>query len=180
MRLYIFAVVLGLAFMVPSHAAEKPRPAQTNQTQPKKVWTNEDMDDLRARGLISVFAPETQQAQLGAAPVSPAVAQPSRPTALPVYNSRLEDPAWYSQQAADLQAELDRRQALLRRQQTALALAARGITQPGLALDQPSFGVTPEAALDVLQASIQQVQSQLDELSDLARLNGIPPGVLRG
>src|SRR6267378_117435 len=128
MRTYSFplAVILTLAIAFPSHAAEKPRPAQAAKT--KKVWTNDDMDQLRARGLISTFsvAPETT-AQAQAAPSEQATFTP-----------KTEDPAWYADQAAILQAELDKRESALR-----------------------------------------EAQSQLDELSDLARQNSIPPGVLR-
>src|SRR6195256_1880061 len=48
-RTYPFplAAILTLAIAFPSHAAEKPRPAKA-----KKLWTNDDMDQLRARGLI--------------------------------------------------------------------------------------------------------------------------------
>jgi len=104
MRIYPFtlAAVLALAIAIPSRAAEKPRPAQGNQNQSKKVWTNEDLDELHSRGLISIVGPEVTEA-----PAQPAVT-PSEP-AFPVYNSRLEDPEWYAEKAADLQAELDAR-----------------------------------------------------------------------
>jgi hypothetical protein len=46
-------------------------------------------------------------------------------------------------------------------------------------MDQPSVGVTPESGLDILTAQVQEVQDQLDGLSDLARQNSIAPGVLR-
>jgi len=174
MRTYLFplAAVFALAIASPSRAAEKLRPAQGNQNQPKKVWTNDDMDQLRARGLISIVGqvPET---------ATQAPAAPSEP-AFPIYASRLEDPEWYAEKAADLQAELDQREAALREEQMALAQAADRITQPGVALDKPTIGVTPQAAIAVLEAQVGEVQSQLDELSDLARQNGIPPGVLRG
>ena len=45
------AAFLVLAISFPALAAKKPQPAQGTQNQPKKVWTNEDMDQLRARGL---------------------------------------------------------------------------------------------------------------------------------
>ena len=175
MRIYSFtlAAVLALAIAIPSRAAEKPRPAQGNQNQSKKVWTNEDLDQLHSQGLISIVGQEVTEA-----PARPAVT-PSEP-AFPVYNSRLEDPAWYAEKAADLQAELDAREAALQQEQDALAQAANGVTQPGVAMDQPTIGVTPDAALAILQAQVEEVQSQLDELSDLARQNNIPPGVLRG
>src|ERR1700704_6069317 len=61
MRTYPFplAAILTLAIAFPSHAAQKPSPAQVAKT--KKVWTNDDMDQLRARGVIYTYrvAPET-------------------------------------------------------------------------------------------------------------------------
>jgi hypothetical protein len=171
---FALAAVLALAMALPSRAAEKPHPAQDNQTHPKKVWTNDGLDQLHWRGLISIVGQEP--AESVAAQSAPA---PSTP-AFPVYNSRLEDPSWYAEKAAALQAELDKRAAALQEQQTALAQATNGITQAGIALDQPGIGVTPEAGIAVLQAQVQDVQNQIDALSDLARQNSIPPGVLRG
>jgi hypothetical protein len=175
MRYYPFplAAILALLIACSSQAAEKPRSAQGNQNQPKKVWTNDDMDQLRARGLISVVG------QKLAEPATKAPAAPAE-TTFPVYASRLDDPEWYADKAADLQAELDKREAALREQQAAIALAADRITEPGLALDKDNAGVTPAAGVANLQAQVQEVQSQLDELSDLARQHDIPPGVLRG
>jgi hypothetical protein len=40
--------------------------------------------------------------------------------------------------------------------------------------------VTPAAGVENLQAQVQKVKSQLDELGDLARQHDIPLGVLRG
>ena len=79
----------------------------------------------------------------------------------------------------ELQAELDDRAAALEQQRQALALAKERITQPGVAMNKPSVGVTPDAAIALLEARVQEVQSQLDDLSDLARQHDIPPGDLR-
>jgi hypothetical protein len=179
MRLNPFplAVILALAVAFPSRGAEKPRPAQGNQNQPQKVWTNDDMDQLSSRGLISFFnqTPETTAKPPAATAAATAPFEP----ASPVYTSRLDDPDWYAQKAADLQAQLDLSEAALEQQQMALAQAADRVTQPGVAMDQPTIGVTPAAAIAVLEAQVSDVQSQLDQLSDLARQNNIPPGVLR-
>ena len=174
MRTYPFPLTVALALLIAcsSQAAEKPRPAQGNQNQPKKVWTNEDMDQLRARGLISIVGQEP------AAPAAQAPAAPAETTS-PTYASRLDDPDLYAATAADLQAELDKREAALQEQLTAIALAADRITEPGLSLDKDNAGVTPEAGVANLQAQVQEVQDQLDELSDLARQHNIEPGVLR-
>jgi hypothetical protein len=175
MRNYAFplAAVLALLFACSSRAAEKPRPAQGNQNQPKKVWTNDDLDQLHSRGLISIVGPENAQ---------PAASTPatSAGTTSPVYESRLDDPEWYADKAAELQAEMDKRLEALQQEQEALALAKDRITQAGVAMDKPSIGVTPDAAIAEFQAQVQEVQSQLDELNDLARQHDIPPGVLRG
>jgi hypothetical protein len=175
MRNYTFplATVFALLIACSSQAAEKPRPAQGNQNQPKKVWTNDDMEQLRARGLISITGQEAPE------PAPQASTAPAEAT-FPIYESRLDDPAWYADTAADLQAELDKREAALREQLAAIAMAANRITEPGLALDKENAGVTPAAGVANLQAQVQEVQSRIDELSDLARQHNIAPGVLRG
>ncbi len=175
MRNYPFplAAVVVLLVAFTSQAAEKPRPAQTNQNQPRKVWTNDDMDQLRSRGLISIVGQEP------AAPATQAPAAQSE-TTFPVYDSRLDDPTWYADVAAGLQVELDKRLAALQQEQEALALAKEDrVTQPGVAMDQPSVGVTPGGAVALFEAQVQEVQSQVDALSDLARQHDISPGILR-
>ena len=114
MRNYYFPLAAALALVIAcsSQAAEKPRPAQGNQNQPKKVWTNDDLDQLRARGLISIVGQEATQ------PASQAPAAPAEST-FPVYESRLDDPAWYADQAADLQAELTSASCALEQEQEA-------------------------------------------------------------
>ncbi len=179
MRTYALPLtaVLVLVSTCASQAAEKPRAAQPDRTQPDrtqpaKVWTNDDLAQLRAQGLISIVGQEaTAPAAKSSAPAEPA---------FPVYASRLDDPTWYADQAAALQAELEKRQAALQEQQEAIAQAANRITDPGVALNRGDAGVTPAQGVANLQARVEEVQSQLDALSDLARQHDIPPGDLRG
>ena len=125
MRNYSFPLAAALALLIAcsSQAAEKPRPAQGNQNQPKKVWTNDDMDQLRSRGLISIAGQE---------PTSACDASARRPVrnhfsglCFPARRSRL-----VCRQAADLQAELDKRLAALQQEQQALALAKEDRDHP--------------------------------------------------
>jgi hypothetical protein len=167
---FSLVAVLALAIALPSLAAEKPRSARASQaTRTKKVWTNEDMDQLRARDLITTFNPAPEA-------MAPAPSAPPEPA---TFASRTDDPQWYADQAAMLQAELDKREAALRDAQASLAQAKERMTQPGVAMDQGNVGVTPEAGIAILEAQVREVQDQLDELSDLARQNDIPPGDLR-
>jgi hypothetical protein len=172
MRNYPFplAAVLVFAMACASQAAGKPRPARAKQSQPKKVWTNDDLVQLSARGLISIVGQE---------PTAQAAAPPAEFT-FPVYESRLDDPTWYADQAAMLQSALDDAVAALQQEQDALVRAKDRSTQAGVKLDEPSAGVTPGAALALLQARVDEIQGQLDALSDLARQHDIPAGVLRG
>ena len=177
MRTYPFplATVLALGIACSSFAGEKPRPAQDNLHQPKKVWTNEDVEQLRARSPISIVGQQPGEARQQA-PGTPQSGQP----AFPVYESRLDDPTWYANQGAELQAELDRRMADLQQQAEAMTVVKDRVTQPGIAMDKPSVGVPPAAALATLQARVQEIQDQLGDLAELARQHSIPAGVLRG
>ena len=154
-----FALALALAFTV------IPARAQTARVQ-KRVWTTEDVNALRSAGLISIVGPEEE-----AAPA---------PLRGPIYNSRLEDPAWYADQTAQLQAELDANATALAQARDNLAHARdlSGVTG-SVSLDQPVLGVTPEDVIANLEEQTQELQAQLDDLADLARQNDIYPGVVR-
>lgn len=172
-----FALALILAATYSSQAAGKPRPASAPQDQSKnhakKVWTNDDIGELRSRGLISIVGQEPGQT------ASEQGVRPASKPPFPVYDSRVDDPEWYAVEAADLQGQLDQAQIELQQEQAALADAKNRATQPGVALNEPSLGVTPGAALSIYQSRVQEIQNQLDELADLARRHDIPPGDLR-
>ncbi len=206
---FLAASVLVFAAALPLRAQQAPRPAQTDQA--RKIWTNDDMDDLRARGLISIVGQETEEApqapaaapqaapESAAAPAQAAApepapapaateaaavgpqaapAEPEAPEAAPY--DRTQDPRWYAEQAAELQAQLDAAEAALSQAQLGLAQASSRITQPGINLTQTNVGITPQAGIEILAARVRELQSQLNDLADLARQNDIPPGVLRG
>jgi hypothetical protein len=164
---YRYAVSLIFALALAGSAI----PAQAQQA--RRVWTNADMEELRARGLISIVGPETVVVT-AAMPVAPAAQ-------FPVYATRTEDPAWYAEQAADLQAQLGTRATALAQAQDNLLQArnGRGVTGSFDMAAGDTYGVTPEERIAFLASQVQETRARLNELADLARRNEIPAGVLR-
>lgn len=149
----------------PLRAANKSVAKESSET--KIVWTNDDLERLRAKGFISI---------IGRVPEEPT--ESVQPDAGYTPN---EDPRWYAAQATKLQSQLERRQRELQRYREALQ-DARDLktTTGGINLVQGDIGITPQAAVEILEGRVQETKSKLDELEDLARHKDIPPGILRG
>jgi hypothetical protein len=165
-RYFYTAVTLGLiSVAIPLRAAKRPRAGTDRQN--RVVWTNDDLDKLHALGLISIVGPEDDE-RPASAPV-------------PAQYLRTQDPEWYAQQAARLRDELEYRQSQLREYRQALD-DARCLKKStgGIDLIDEYFAVTPEAGIDILQQRVNEAQSEVDDLEDLARRNDIEPGTLRG
>jgi hypothetical protein len=149
---------------IPLRAANKPR-AGTDSQNPL-VWTNDDLEKLRALGLISIVGRTDEE----------------RPTSAPAPGPyvRIQDPDWYAAQAAKLRDELERRQAQLREYRQALedARTLRKMTS-GINLDEGDVGITPQAGIEILERRVNEAQTAFDTLEELARRHGIPPGTLR-
>jgi hypothetical protein len=168
-----FAAVAAASVATPTPARAQDVPTASQQVAANHVWTNQDMDRLRAEGLISTFSP----ASGGAAPQ-----QTQAPEAVPMPQPiREEDPQWYADQAARLQAELAERQANLQRYLQAIQnTKEHEDMMSGISLDAPIVGITPQDGVEILQAGVDEIQADLDNLADLAREHDIPPGALRG
>jgi hypothetical protein len=131
------------------------------------VWTNDDLERLRAKGLISVVGQVPEKATEAAAAPSP--------------SGRTQDPEWYAEQASTLRAELESREAELQRYRQAIEDARNLKTMTGgINVDQGDIGITPDAGIEILQRRLHETQSEIDALENLARHNDIPPGTLRG
>src|SRR5712692_8150879 len=167
MTRHLYAVVtLGLiSVAIPLRAANRPH-ARTD-SQNTVVWTNDDLEKLHALGLISAVGRIDEE-------------RPTSPSALGPY-VRTQDPEWYAVQAAKLREELERRRAQLREYRQALE-DARSLrkTAGGMNLDEGDIGITPRAAIEILERRVNEAQTELNALEDLARRNDIPPGTLRG
>jgi hypothetical protein len=92
-----------------------------------------------------------------------------------------EDAEWYTSQAAKLRDELERRRTRLDQYRQAIEdrKSLRTMTG-GINLEEANIGITPEAGIEILQERVNETQSELDALEDLARRNDIPPGTLGG
>jgi hypothetical protein len=158
-----FLAVLSLA--IPLRAANGPHVGTDRQTP--AVWTNDDIKRLHTLGLISIVGRMDEETP--------------KPASLPELYVKTQDPEWYAAQAAKLRDELEQRQAQLREYRLTLD-DARSLreTMGGLSLDSGEIGITPEAGIEILQQGVDEAQTELDALEDLARREDIPPGTLRG
>jgi hypothetical protein len=160
------AVILGLvAAAIPLGAANRPHP--DTESQNKVVWTNDDLEKLHSLGLISIVGRIEEETPT--------------PTPAPEPYLRTQDPEWYAAQAAKLRAELQRRQTQLHEYEQAID-DARSLrkTTGGINLDEGDLATTPEIGIEILERRVNEVQTEVDALEDLARRNDIPPGTLRG
>ena len=132
------------------------------------TWTDEDLKRLSGvPGLVSIVGEDANESLQRVGSSAP----------LP----ETEDPARYAAQAAQLNARLEAAQADLRNFTQALEDARElKATTGGINLAEEDIGITPEATIDILQTRLRETQGELDALEDLARRNGIPPGILRG
>jgi hypothetical protein len=169
MKPYLFlSLTISLALSTPAiplRAASKPRAGKMEVAT--VVWTNDDLERLRAKGLISVVGQVPEKTMEAAAAPSPYV--------------RTQDPEWYAEQASTLRAELESREAELQRYRQAIEDVRNLKTMTGgINFDRSDIGITPDAGIEILQRRVHETQSEIDALEDLARHNGIPPGTLRG
>ena len=166
MHLLRLGFCLALATVAsPARAANRSHAGADRQS--KMVWTNDDLDKLDDLGLISIVGRAGDE-------------KPAQALA-PVQYVNAQDPEWYAEQAAKLRDELEYRQAQLRNYQQALD-DARSLKESrgGIDLVGEDFAITPEAGIEVLQQRVNEAQTELGALEDLARRNDIEPGTLRG
>jgi len=161
--LAIFMTLSTLA--LPLRAAKKPRAGTDNQNA--MVWTNDDLASLHLPGLICIAGRTKEETPKSASAPAP--------------YAQTQNPAWYAGQAAKLRDELERRNAQLGGYRQAIK-DARNLKAMagGINLAEGDIGITPEAGIEILQERVNEAQTELDALEDLARRNDIPPGTLRG
>jgi hypothetical protein len=163
---FSLAISMNLGTLaIPLRAASKPRAGADSQKP--VVWTNDDLERLHSLSQISIVG-QSDDEKAASAP-------------LPAGYVKTQDPEWYAQQAAKLRDELERRRAHLTgfRQAIEDVKSLKTMTR-GINLEEGDIGITPEAGIEFLQHRVNETQTELDALEDLARRNDIPPGTLRG
>jgi hypothetical protein len=194
---WMLALAVG-AVAVPAQAAQSsqtappPQTANNSAQKPKKVWTNDDLAELRG-GVTSATA-EVPPADAGAqAPAAPAEkAKDLPPEKDPkIYREKLDA---LRKQLADLDAKISGIQDALDHPidgKNAIKLNQpspdfpQQDQQPGYQASRPSdslYGnqvVRPQDQLKVYQQKRDEIQQQIDTLEAQARDNGIPPGDTR-
>ena len=163
---FSLAIAMTLCTLaIPLRAANKPRAGIDSQNT--AVWTNDDLERLHDLGLICIVGRMNEET--------------SKSASLPQPYVKTEDPGWYAEQAAKLRDELERRRAQLGGYRQALEdTQSLRKTTGGIDLGEGDIGITPEAGIEILQQRVNETQSGLDALEDLARRNDISPGTLRG
>lgn len=168
-RLLTFSLVISMTvstLAIPLRAANKPRAGKLEKTT--ALWTNEGLEELRPPCLISIVS-------------QPSTAEDRTTAALPPPYVNTQDPEWYAEQAARLWEQFERSEAELQHYRQAIEDARNLKTMTGgIDLDEGDIGITPEAGIEVLQQRVDQAQTEVEALEDLARRNDIPPGALRG
>jgi len=205
MQSYIAAGFLALAFGAASSLAvnaQAPPPSQTPEKpaqkapeKPKKVWTNDDLTELRSSVQITTAAATSPAEGPAVGEATPAAAAPGKEKALP----QEKDPKYYQSKLAPLRQQRDALDAKIKGIQDALDNPVEGtnkinVTQqapkmpPGTEqggpprADNSIYGdqvVRPKDQLEVLQKQRDAVQQQIDDLETEARRNGIDPGDIR-
>lgn len=170
---WILAAAVGLALAVtPAGWAQAPAKAAPAK-KPKKIWTNEDLEELRNRLPLSSFgaAPATAGGEGGAATATGAAAEEKKPDEATLRLERIQ------KQLATLREELAKVDEQLR---SLRAPRASGrTTGQGLAFNEVPGGLTTESQIEVLEARRRSLLRQIEELEDEARRSGYAPGAIR-
>ena len=167
----VLASLAFLALAASAAAGGAPRARPDRPPQERRIWTSEEVEALRAKGLISPVGPPSTPAT---AEEIAAVEKPSAPPARPEQEKDLE---WYADQAAKLREEMSPLDQEIR--YVRLALANHQTREGGINLTRENPGITPQSGIWVLENRKRDLLARLEALKELARRNGITPSVLR-
>ena len=140
----------------------------------KKVYTNEDIERIRAnpRGTLILVSQSQNQVAENARTANVAV-QPLSPE---------KNPLWYAEQVAMLEAELGEianQEGSLREFRSSGSASVSPGVRFGLQLNAPCDGFTTDNEIQQLALRRQEIEQQIATLEDTAQENDMPPAVIR-
>ena len=193
----VLAVILSLMIAIPAFASGEDKPATPASTataapatspvptaarpdREKKVYTNDDIDQMwpKEQAATNVaLAPPANVSTVAQGRRSVAASRVMRVKIVPV--SPQQDPLWYATQVEALSAELD---SISSREASLRDFRATG-TGPGLTIglqfDAPCDGISTDNAIAQLELRRQEIELQLDQLQDIAQRNGVSSAVFQ-
>jgi len=181
----VLAAALFCVIAIPAFATGEDKPAAPSSSaarpdREKKVYTNEDLDQMWPKPQAVASDSRTYPASAYTPPAARRTAAVSRPpstASVPV--TRENNPLWYAEQVESLYAELDR---LSSREDSLRDFRDTGTDSGvtiGLRFDAPCEGITTDNAIQQLVTRRQEIEQQLNDLQNTAQQYGVPPVVFQ-
>jgi hypothetical protein len=142
-------------------------PSSGKPGKPRKVWTEDDLNALKANvsivgNLSGTRGTLQKKPQAGTAP---ALLPPER------------DPAWYGRQLAPLRAQIELIDAEIRKMKG--VQGGKETSDAGRQYNGVDLPLNPQDRIEFLGKKKREFQDRVDALEEQARRNGINPGDLR-
>ncbi len=145
--------------------SENPAPAKS--ANPKKVWTEDDLNSLKSR--VSVVGGPSKSPKTSQKPPQDNQAAASLPPE--------KDPAWYRQQLSPLRAQIEEMDAQVRKLKE--VQGGKETSDAGRRYHGFDLPMNTRDRTEVLEKRKRELQAKVDALEDQARRNGLNPGDLR-
>jgi hypothetical protein len=156
-----------------------PSPSVTRPDREKKVYTNDDINQMWPKDQAAADAAQASVASASSGQARRSVAVSRVARAANAWVSPEQDPVRYAAQLEALNAELD---SISSRETSLRDFRATG-TGPGLTIglqfDAPCDGITTDNAIAQLELRRREIELQIDALQDTARQNGVSPVVFQ-
>jgi hypothetical protein len=145
-------VFILLAMLSPARMAARDFPAE-------KVWTNLDVETLRATSPISIFEP------------GPTTEPTETESSYQPYVKE-KDPAWYAEQIDSMRGAIEEADAEIQTIENIMA-TGEGISGT-IPLDTLAVGISPAATIEIRESEKSAWEAEIESLQDQARANLIP------
>jgi hypothetical protein len=170
----IVAAFFVLAWSAPALAAQAAPQKQPPAKKAKKVWTNEDLEALRAGGITSSEAPAAPAPSAGGEIPAAGESADKADSQKQAGDSPVEK---LRKRLAPIRAELDSVEAQLRSLRG--ARSSGNTTGGGMDVSKTSGAMNTEDQIALLEKRRADLLRQIADIEDEARRAGISPGSIR-